>query len=468
MSLTRLIVLALLAAGSTLAAAEDAKKSSTDLSRQVKKLIDGGKEDEALAKIKELGEAKTPESRKTLIDLGVLIPIPKIYKTVIGLLAAMTDEESMKGFQEEAKGSKDERKIFIADVMAAMKNPAASEVLGILAEDKSLFVQRAAIAGLGKQKTKEAVDPLLKVLNRLEANKDHGQVYQEVRDALFDVTSLDYDNPKDWEKWWSVAKATFDPTKKPEGATQVRKPTRDKAADFGGMKIFGKNVVFVIDTSGTMMLTQKDDIPGLTGVTGNDKASVVEQAKEQITKENHLLAKWWSRIEMAKRALLKALSGLDSQTRFNVIRFDTKVLPLEKKGLIKDKKKASDWVNRMSFQPNGNTNTGQALEMAFALDPATTEIYFLSDGLPSADGVKNDPPEQILEKVESLNRFRKIKVHTFGYDPLMLRSGQENPELVKANEVLRKIAKQTGGSFTLLKVTEEKPPKDYHSLRAGR
>jgi VWA domain-containing protein len=464
----RLVVLVLLAIGSSIAAAEDAKKASTDLSRQVKKLVDGGKDDEALARIKELGEAKTPESRKALMDLGVMIPIPKLYKAVIDILAAMTDEESMKGFQEEAqaKGPPD-RRVFLADVMAAMKTPASSEVLALLTEDKSLVVLRAAIAALGKQRTKEAVDPLLKVLNRLEAAKDHGQVYQEVRDALFDVTSLDYDDPKDWEKWWSVSKATFDPRKKPEGATQVRKPSRDKAADFGGMKIFGKNVVFVIDTSGTMGLTQKDDIPGLTGVTGTDKPTVVKQAEEQMTKENQLLAKWWSRIEMAKRALLKALRGLDSRTKFNIVRFDTKVSSLEKKGLISDKKKGTDWVTRMSFQPNGNTNTGQALEMAFALDPSTTEIYFLSDGLPSADGVKNDPPEQILEKVESLNRFRKVKVHTFGYDPLQLSNGQENTELLSANEVLKKIAKQTGGSFTLLKVTEEKPPKDYH-LRAGR
>jgi hypothetical protein len=51
----------------------------------------------------------------------------------------------------------------------------------------------------------------------VSVSKDRGQVYQEVRDALFDITDQDFDTVADWKKWWEISKATFDPMKKPTG-----------------------------------------------------------------------------------------------------------------------------------------------------------------------------------------------------------------------------------------------------------
>ena len=84
------------------------------------------------------------------------------------------------------------------------------------------------------------------------------------------------------------------------------------------MKIFGKNIVFVIDTSGTMRFVQKDDIPGLAMSNGTDKDTGTKASDEKLTKDNERLAKFWCRIEMAKRALLKALNGLDAEVALHI------------------------------------------------------------------------------------------------------------------------------------------------------
>jgi hypothetical protein len=116
----------------------------------------------------------------------------------------------------------------------------------------------------------------------------------------------------------------------------------------------------------------------------------------------------------------------------------------------------------LAVKPKGNTNLYLPLEAAFKLkDRGLDTGYFLSDGLPSKDGLKNDNPMPLLEKVEAFNRFFKIKVHTFGYDPISFGFGQENSELSRANDFLKKLAAKTGGTFTLLKVTDEKPPPDF-------
>jgi hypothetical protein len=445
---------------------EDQKKSPADLVRLIRKAVEGGKEDEALALIRELGG--TGAALKDLFDLGIKIQIPRLYHEVTAQLAARTDEEALKYFEAEARGSNEVRQIYLADVLAEMKAPRAVEIAGLLVEDKNPTVLRSAIATMGKLKVRGSVAPLLKLLERLEGTKDRGQVYQELRDALFALTGQDFEAVADWKKWWDINQGTFEPGKQVEGATQVRKAPRDSVPEFAGKKIFGKNVVFVIDTSGTMRFVQKDDIPGLGVVSkGRDSEKASGRVKEgSLTKENERLARFWGRMEMAKRALLKAIQGFDARARINVLEFNSKVKRLEKtlfSATPAAKKKAEDWVRKMKWIPNGNTNTMASLEEAFAVDGSVSEIYFLSDGIPSKDGTVNDPPGPILERVEALNRFRKVKIYTFGFDPkyLLKENGDQSKDLTQANEFLKTLAESTGGTFTELKVTDEKPPKEF-------
>jgi len=446
---------------------EEGKKAPAELIKLLRKALDTGKEDEAMALVRELATAAPPV--KDLFELGIKIQIPRIYHEITSQLAARTDDESLKFFEGEAKSSSEVRQIYLADVLSEMQHPRAADIAGILVEDRNPTVLRSAIGTLAKLKVRGSVGPLVKLLERLETNKDRGQVYQELRDALFALTAQDFDALEDWKKWWEINQATFEPGKQAEGPTQARKASRDNVPEFAGKKIFGKNVVFVIDTSGTMRFVQKDDIPGLGMVMdGRDSEKAGKQSGGGgMTKENDRLARFWMRMEMAKRALLKAIQAFDARARINVVEFNTKVKRLEKTLVSATppmKKKVEDWVKKMKWMPNGNTDTMAALEDAFAVDRSTSEIYFLSDGIPSKNGTVNDPTDPILERVEALNRFRKIKIYTFGFDPAYLlaeRQGNQNAELTKANEFLKTLAESTGGTFTILKVTKEEPPKEF-------
>ena len=451
--------------------AQENQQGAAELGKRIRRAVDESKEEEALALIDQLGATSGLEAAKTLFELGLTIQVPKLYKKITELLAQRIDDESLKYYEEEAKSGKDLRQTYLTDVLAAMTNPRAAEILGLLAEEKSALILRSAIPALGRLKMRGSVLPLLTILARLDAAKDKSQVYQEARDALFELTGQDYDEIADWTKWWQTRAETFEPGKKSEGATQARKMLRDAVPEFGGKKILGKNVVFVIDTSGTMRFILQDDIPGLYRTTGRgtDTSGGETGPKEKGTKADPILAKFWTRMEMAKRELLKALGGFDVRVRINVIEFNTKVRRLEKalfEATPANKKKAIDWVRKMTWKQDGFTDTLAAIEEAFATDRATTEIYFLSDGIPSKDGQNDDPTDPILERVEALNRFRKVKIHTFGYDPLIISEGVDHPDLLRANEFLRALAKCTGGVFTLLKVTDEKPPKDFKVQRS--
>jgi hypothetical protein len=59
-----------------------------------------------------------------------------------------------------------------------------------------------------------------------------------------------------------------------------------------------------------------------------------------------------------------------------------------------------------------NTASYDALEAAFQLDPEA--IYFLSDGAPM--GGKVDDPTQIVSILSSLNRVRRVSIHSIGVD----------------------------------------------------
>lgn len=444
--------------------AQDRKKSIDDLSKQVQKAVDAGKEEEALAKVKELSGLSGEEKLPALFELGIKIQLPKVYKAITEVLAGMTDDATLAFFETEAKGQNEVRRIYTADVLGLMKHPRAVEILALLAEEKDSQILRATIENLARQRVRGSVPPLLKVLERLDLVKDRGQVYQELRDALFEVTGQDFETLADWKKWWEPRQENFEPGKKGTGGTETRKASRDAAPEFAGKKIFGKNVVFVIDTSGTMQYVMKDDIPGLVRADGSDFAGGGEDPEEQGTNESMRLAKFWTRMEMVKRALIRAVEKFDQKARCNIIQFNSKVKPMGKSLITcspDGKGKAIKWVKGMKYVPNSTTFTQKALEEAFALDKSTTEIYFLTDGQPSKDGRNMDPIEPILERVEALNRFRKIKIYTFGFDPVSISEGMEHPGLVTANEFLKKLARRTGGTFTMLKVTDEKPPKTF-------
>lgn len=451
------------------APAEAAERSVPTLQRQIRRAVDRGDHASAVRNLRRLSEIGTERSTATLFELGIAIQVPEIYREVIQLLANLKDEESRKFFRSQAAGKREVRMIFLADVLARMEHESALEILAILSGHPRGPVLRAAVFALGRQRARGSVDPLLRVLERLESRKDRGQIYQEVRDALFLVTGQDHDNARDWRKWWDDNRVTFDPGKARGSAARVRPTPRERAPEFAGKKIFGRNIVLVMDTSESMRFTMMGDIPGLIRSDPFNPAGAATKSEETLAREGQILARFWSRLEMARRALIGAIVDFDTRIRFNLIEFNDQVNPMAKSGLVPARpgmrNKAINWARRLKWTPGGNTGSLEALEMALLMDPAVTEIYFLSDGPPPGGGETEISTGKILDRIDSLNRFRKVKIHTFGFDPRIHREDTEQPELVEANRFLGKLATSTGGTFTLLVVNERlRPPPDFRFI----
>ncbi|MCA8959564.1 MAG: hypothetical protein KDC38_03580 [Planctomycetes bacterium] len=457
------VVLALLVgAPSTVEAADSVKK----LKKKALLLIQAGETEEAISLVREIGSSGDADALEALFDLGLVSPSEDFYEALVpelirqeGALAFLKEhgDKPKRGFQEQ---------VYVVNVLGRINSDESRAlVIGYLKE-KNDFVQREAVATLVKSQHRDAITPLIDLLEELSTQR-HDILYHEVRDALYELTGEDYDLIEDWRNWWEPKKATFDPKeakKESDGTTGVRKKRRGEEPDFFGVPVNSKNVLFVIDTSGSMNLVEKGDIPGLTGVTGGDKGQVVQKPKERMTPENERLAKFWSRMEMAKRELYKVVERLEKDALVNMMNFDNTTYVFNKKGARPAgsiRKKALKWVEALRFRDGGATNTADALRTAFELDPKINTIYFLSDGVPQTNPPDNDPTQPILDMVFSLNKFRKIKIHTFGYSEVLypyVKGKQPIPDLEAANRFLKELAEKTGGTFTVLRVDPKRTP----------
>ena len=96
---------------------------------------------------------------------------------------------------------------------------------------------------------------------------------------------------------------------------------------------------------------------------------------------------------------------------------------------------ASQWISNLKC--GTSTNTMSAIQQALN-DPAVEAIYLVTDGLP------DQRPAVIIDKLSSLSR--KVPVHC-----VYLKGTYSDPT---ACEFLRDLARQTEGSFHIVKLSE--------------
>jgi hypothetical protein len=168
------------------------------------------------------------------------------------------------------------------------------------------------------------------------------------------------------------------------------------------------------------------------------------------------------RIERAKNELKKAIASLSPKAKFNVIAFSNGVSPWQKRKLVlatsRNKQAAIAFADK--FSANGGTYTDDALKEAFANKEADT-IYFLSDGAPekypSRIGQENPDNIKLIDTIltwfRSENKFRKVKIFTFGFDGEGVwdpNRGPKPPYHQKAQrfiDFMKKLAQESGGEY---------------------
>ncbi len=342
------------------------------------------------------------------------------------------------------KDSEPQVRVAILDAIRELK-PSAPEVLAAVLEQlKHDFwqVKSTAAATLKALKPREAVEPLLEALARSD-----GRLRQDVNDALVAVTGVDkHADPNAWRAWWDANKAAF-----LAGRYQPR-PDEAAAKDgkafttFYGIPVTSKNVIFILDRSGSMMEPSdwepEKDVATGPGGPGND-------LKPQGNRK----------IDIARWQLKRALAMIPDGVEFNVIFYSHEWTILSERMLKLSpdtRRRAFEFIDRL--EPVGPTNIYDPLEkgLSFAASGPLADklarssvdtIYFLTDGMPNTGQVPN--AADILVKVKELNRTKKVKIHTIGVftSPKVPVPGQPN-EAELGGKFLKQLAEENDGRYT--------------------
>lgn len=254
-------------------------------------------------------------------------------------------------------------------------------------EDTNWSTRLAALEALEKMRTKEAVSAIV-----ARMPKEEGRLQSEFAQALWRLTGQPFqEDAKSWAAWWGNSKDKFqllsdvdlEKVRSGEEEYRLRQTTRVKS-EFFGIKIVSRRVIFIIDVSGSMEEKLANDYKGKTG---------------------------WTRMEVARAELKKALEYLDPGAFFNMLVFSSGVERWTDGALVpcNDEKRAEALAYVDKLAAGGGTNLYDSLEDAFR-DPEVDTIFVMSDGEPSMGAVTE--PLVIREHVASWNEHRRIVINT--------------------------------------------------------
>ncbi|MEM7166803.1 MAG: VWA domain-containing protein [Planctomycetota bacterium] len=409
-----------------------------DLRRKLGRAVQ--QKDTAVARdaIRDLGRSDHAEAADAILRVLPFLPDAEVADVVLAALRRL-GEERLNASVESLLGKKQPDLLVVGTVFIV-----AEDWRGSISE-KWLFdglrhrdqaVQGKAVSGLRKRRSKAAVPLLIDELRELQGERS--QLAYAVRQALIAITGHDFEAIEDWDSWWKVNGASFDPNKVEEGATGVirRKPDPDRDVPrFFGVEIVSRKVLFLIDTSGSMRAF--DPLQEEAGGTGSD----------------------WrirQRIYRARTQLAAAVQKLPGDARFNIISYDDKFQVFSSKGLVpaskKWKKRATNFAE--GLKAGGQTHTDVAFDQAFS-DRNVDTIILLTDGAPyhSKEVGSRILIPQIIEQVRKLNKLRRLKIYTLGfegrgiYPPGDERAGQSTGGGTRMVEFLKQLAKEHRGQY---------------------
>jgi hypothetical protein len=291
----------------------------------------------------------------------------------------------------------------------SLLRPKEDETLKDLAaslEDSRWMVRLTAARRLAERGVPESVDLLVARLA-----KEDGHVARLLGELLESLTGQRFGAEADgWRHWWQDNRAAYASGAKAltPGAPPVARAGEDGGGDpanYYGIPVKSRRILFVIDISGSM------NKPG-----SDPKATKVDEAK---------------------RELLRCIKTLDGGSSFGVFAFGDTVKKW-KPGIVKAAPEARDdakrWID--ALVANAWTNTYAALEEGLrisAADPRNNmgedygtfadTIFLLTDGSPTDPSGKavdaGGKPEwpRVLEAVRGWNREKRVAIHCIGVGP---------------------------------------------------
>lgn len=490
------LLVAFVVAGAANAAPDDARtKARKDLKKNAKRLL---QVDQALAEKQQqleqvLGASKLDEPRQRALEQE-LVQLRDVGGELIGNLALADDEDAAEllvtfavgtrsndlhervaselsrlqaddavawlagtlgagaaaeGEGKRGRGRSDpdawKAQVLVARAFEVMSSEATVPPIAAQLERGTVpEVVNACVQAAGKKQDKRIVAALIAFLGRVE--RQGGWEYHQVRQTLTDLTGEDFFTQERWHAWWTQSEATFDFDKKGEAreAATRERGAEEKVPVFFGSEVASNRVCFIIDTSGSMAITDRP----VEHVLSAD-----EFAKADL---NSPALRVFKRIERAKKALVEVVRALQPTQQFNIIAFSDANRPW-KTGIVQatEATKAEAIAFVEGLREQGGTNTFASLEAAFR-DPLIDTIYLLSDGAPAVKVASStdqmllfarEEVRRILDLVRRENRFRGLKIYTFGMDGPGVGQTPEPEYLAILSNFMRELANITGGVF---------------------
>src|SRR5712691_1128522 len=299
-----------------------------------------------------------------------------------------------------------------AEGLAERQQAAALPAITSLAKRKefsqSFGFRRGVVDAVAQVPDKAAVEFLIEM-----ASKSDGQLRFETVQHLARMTGQNFGGHSDqWAKWWQDQPDDFQLAAESapvntalEGREVARVPWPEPLPEFFGVPIYAKRVVFVIDRSRSMASS-------VDGVT---------------------------RLKEAVDQLEKAVEKLDRYAFFNVIAYNTDVLPFMSQLVPAEddnKRAARNFAYRLTHEKK--TACYDALYAGLMADANLEAMYFLSDGEPTAGRVVDMPT--IVNSITAQNARQRTSIYTLGIDA---RDAHE--------EFLRSLARRNSGKFVMIR-----------------
>ena len=422
------------------AAAEVTSAQASKYTKQLENLVKGKRAIALEELIGELAKLDHPKVVGLIPVAATALPSARNHLAGVKALQGLQNEACLKELRSILKKPKGDYRQLVVIIEAFGKRTEPETLDAILEQFKSKVpqVQVAAVHACRDRKSRSVLPPLMEVL---ETNwKARDRLFLEVRLALVALTGQDFETLDDWKKYIESLPADFDPAKlgKETGKTAVALKKTNESVEFFGGEIFSRNLVFVIDVSGSMCMY--DDDPSFTGKDVEKERQRLQRARDQLT---------------------GALKKLPRAARFNIITFSNKVLPWRKQMQPADPANVASAIKFVTdFKAIGATHTDEALDLAFQ-DITVDTIVLLSDGSPmktSLDEWKTLIPK-IEEKVKDTNASRRVRIDTFGFEgqgqwpskgspfvgkPPPAPTPEETKSFV---EFLKKLAEDSGGTY---------------------
>ena len=334
-------------------------------------------------------------------------------------LAAVTeDPRCLKWLFTDAKRSrKVQSRILSVDALGFAHTEDVEAVLVAVLGDDQAVVRSAAIRALQKVGGAIAVGALIERLP-----KESGKLQDDIVVVLSGLTFQDFhSNHHLWADWWRKNSASWTRPKQAGVARPGDRAKGQKRNQFYGLEFVAESLVYLIDTSGSM-----NELVSRAGTTG--------ARHEDETK-----------LDRAKRELIKSINGLPSGVMVNVLAYDTdveryaarmvKLDDTNRRGIIA-------WAKTLTAE--GQTNIydplTEILEAANTPSKKTggerlrlDAILLLTDGRPTAGRIED--PDLLASQIARLNELSRCVIHTIGV-------GHDHSQTL-----LKSLAKQSGGTY---------------------